>query len=116
MPEGEITALLPNDVSQEDFQYEYTIDASVVEAPVEAGQELGRISVSFNGKEYGILPLVATSSVERDNFLYYLDRVQKFFSNPIVRVLLVVGLAALVILIVRHMLWGGRKGSRRRRR
>ena len=38
---------------------------------------------------------------------------QKFFSNPIVRVLLVVVLAALVILIVRHMLWGGRKGGRR---
>ena len=113
MPEGEITALLPNDVSQEDFQYEYTIDASVVEAPVEAGQELGRISVSFNGKEYGILPLVAVASVEADPFLYHLDRVQKFFGNPIVRVLLVVILAVLVALILRHILLGGRTGGRR---
>ena len=29
------------------------------------------------------------------------------------RILLVVILAVLVILIVRHMLWGGRKGGRR---
>ena len=113
MPEGEISALLPNDVSEENFTYQYTIDSPVVEAPVEAGQELGRITVSFNGQEYGILPLVATSSVERDNFLYYLDRVQKFFDNLLVRILLVVILAVLVILIVRHMLWGGRKGGRR---
>ena len=113
MPEGEISALLPNDVSEENFTYQYTIDSPVVEAPVEAGQELGRITVSFNGQEYGILPLVATSSVERDNFLYYLDRVQRFFDNLLVRILLVVILAVLVILIVRHMLWGGRKGGRR---
>ena len=113
MPEGEISALLPNDVSEENFTYQYTIDSPVVEAPVEAGQELGRITVSFNGQEYGILPLVATSSVERDNFLYYLDRVQKFFDNLLVRILLVVILAVLVILIVLHMLWGGRKGGRR---
>ena len=114
MPEGEISALLPNDVSQENFTYEYTIDASVVEAPVEAGQELGRITVSFNGREYGILPLVATSSVEIDPFLYYLDRVQKFFDNLLVRILLVVILAVLVILIVRHMFWGGRRSGGRR--
>ena len=56
MPEGEISALLPNDVSEENFTYQYTIDSPVVEAPVEAGQELGRITVSFNGQEYGILP------------------------------------------------------------
>ena len=115
MPEGEISALLPNDVSQENFEYQYTIDTPSVEAPVEAGEELGRITVSFNGREYGILPLVATSSVEIDPFLYYLDRVGKFFGSPIVRVLLVVLLAALVGLVVHRMLRGDRRGRGRSR-
>lgn len=43
---------------------------------MEKGQQLGTISVSFNGKTYGTLPLVASISVERDPWLYRLDRLQ----------------------------------------
>ena len=35
MPDGKLTALLPNDVSAENFTYDYTLETRSVEAPVE---------------------------------------------------------------------------------
>ena len=34
-PQGEVTALLPKDISAENFEYDYTLNANSVEAPVE---------------------------------------------------------------------------------
>lgn len=108
-PQGEISALLPKDVSAEDFTYDYTLNAKSVEAPVEQGQQLGTISVSFNGKTYGTLPLVASISVERDPWLYRLDRLQKFFDQLWVKILLVVILIAVVLLLLRRIFFRGRR-------
>ena len=108
-PQGEIEALLPRDVGPESFTYSVTRNAESVEAPVEKGQQLGAITVSFNGKEYGTLPLVASISVERDEWLYRLDRLEKFFAQLWVRILLVVIAVAVAVLLVRHFLFGGRR-------
>lgn len=109
-PQGEVTALLPKDISAENFEYDYTLNANSVEAPVEKGQQLGTISVSFNGKVYGTLPLVASISVERDPWLYRLDRLQKFFDQLWVRILLVVILVLVAFLILRRLFFRGRRG------
>ena len=108
-PQGEIEALLPRDVGPESFTYSVTRNAESVEAPVEKGQQLGAITVSFNGKEYGTLPLVASISVERDEWLYRLDRLEKFFGQLWVRILLVVIAVAVAVRLVRHFLFGGRR-------
>ena len=108
-PQGEVTALLPKDVSAENFKYDYTLNAKSVEAPVEKGQQLGTISVSFDGKVYGTLPLVASIGVERDPWLYRLDRLQKFFGQLWVKILLVVILVVIAVLILRRLLFGGRR-------
>ena len=108
-PQGEIEALLPRDVGPEDFTYSITRNAESVEAPVEKGQQLGAITVSFNGKEYGTLPLVASIAVERDEWLYRLDRLEKFFGQLWVRILLVVIAVAVAVLLVRHFLFRGRR-------
>ena len=108
-PQGEIEALLPRDVGPENFTYSITRNAESVEAPVEKGQQLGAITVSFNGKEYGTLPLVASIAVERDEWLYRLDRLEKFFGQLWVRILLVVIAVAVAVLLVRHFLFGGRR-------
>jgi D-alanyl-D-alanine carboxypeptidase (penicillin-binding protein 5/6) len=41
---------------------------TAVEAPVAAGQELGRVSVSLDGQEIDSQPLVALQSVEAGGF------------------------------------------------
>ena len=112
-PQGEISALLPNDISTEDFKYDYTLNANSVEAPVEKGQVLGTITASFNGKEYGSLPLVASIGVEVDTLMYNLDRIQKFFSQLWVKILLVILLVVILFFIVRRLIFGGRRDSRR---
>ena len=112
-PQGEISALLPKDVSTEDFEYDFTLNAKSVEAPVEKGQVLGTITASFNGKEYGSLPLVASISVEADPLLYNLDRVQKFFSQLWVKIVLIVLAVVILLLIIRRLFFRGRRGSRR---
>lgn len=109
-PQGEVTALLPKDVTAENFEYDYTLNAESVEAPVEKGQQLGTISVSFNGKTYGTLPLVASISVERDPWLYRLDRLQKFFDQLWVKILLVVILVLIAFLLLRRLFFRGRRG------
>ena len=108
-PQGEIEALLPRDVGPENFTYSITRNAESVEAPVEKGQQLGAITVSFNGKEYGTLPLVASIAVERDEWLYRFDRLEKFFGQLWVRILLVVIAVVILLLLVRHFLFGGRR-------
>ena len=114
MPDGQLTALLPNDVSAENFTYDYTLETRSVEAPVEQGQVLGTITAYFNGKSYGTLDLVATCSVERDPWLYRLDRIQKFFDNLLVRILLVVVLVVIAALLLRVVLFRGRGRTGRR--
>ena len=108
-PQGEVTALLPKDVSPEICQYDDTLNAQSVEAPVEQGQQLGTISVSFNDKVYGTLPLVASISVERDPWLYRLDRLQKFFDQLWVKILLVVILVVIAFLLLRRLFFRGRR-------
>ena len=49
MPDGKLTALLPNDVSAENFTYDYTLETRSVEAPVEQGQKLGEMVISVGG-------------------------------------------------------------------
>ena len=85
-----------------------------VEAPVEQGQVLGTITAYFNGRSYGTLDLVATCSVERDEWAYRLDRIQKFFDNLLVRILLVVVLVVIAALLLRVMLFRGRGRTGRR--
>ncbi len=112
-PKGEITALLPDDITPESFTFDYTLNAKSVEAPVEKGQVLGTITASFNDKEYGSLPLVASIGVEVDTLMYNLDRIQKFFSQLWVKILLGILLAGIVVLIVRQIFFKGRRGGRR---
>ena len=114
MPDGKLTALLPNDVSAENFTYDYTLETRSVEAPVVQGQVLGTITAYFNGKSYGTLDLVATCSVERDEWAYRLDRIQKFFDNLLVRILLVVILVVIAALLLRVVLFRGRGRTGRR--
>lgn len=112
-PQGEITALLPKDISTENFKYDYTLNAKTVEAPVEKGQVLGTITATFNDKEYGSLPLVASISVDVDPLLYHLDRIQRFFSQLWVKILLVILLVVILFFIVRRLFFRGRRGGRR---
>ena len=97
-------------MSAENFTYDYTLETRSVEAPVVQGQVLGTITAYFNGKSYGTLDLVATCSVERDEWAYRLDRIQKFFDNLLVLVLVVIAALLLRVVLFRGRGRTGRRG------
>ena len=86
------------------------LDAEVVDAPVAAGDELGRITVSYNGVDYVTVPLLALSDVSANRFMVVKDAIFDFFRLTVVQILLaVLALAAAAVFV-----WWRLRGRKRR--
>ena len=105
-PQGSITRTLPKSMNVEDIETNIVLFAKEVEAPVEAGEVMGVMTLSYEGEVYGKLDLVAVTSVERSELLY---KKQQFFEfiqavGPklmLAGVFLVTALAVLRLLVFR---------------
>ena len=78
------------------YSYQKIVNSGepVVEVPVEMSQEANAVvavtqragareaDVSYNGRSYGRVKLVALTGVERSNFMYSVDQVKAYLSNP----------------------------------
>lgn len=120
-PQGSITLTLPKDLNTDLIESEITLFAEEVEAPVEEGQVLGAMKLSYEGEVYGTLDLVAVTSVERSDLLYKKAQFIDFFQQNHVKVALVVILLLVVALLLkftvfrkRHRYRSGGMGSRPR--
>lgn len=111
-PSGTIARTLPKDVNVDEMEKQINLFSETVEAPVEQGQVLGTMRLTYQGEEYGTLDLVADSSVERSEFLYRINQIQKFFQNGLVRLLLVVILVAVAALLLRIFVFRKRRRYR----
>ncbi len=112
-PGGTLEATLPNGVEPEDFERSIALFEESVQAPVEAGQVLGTVTLRYGGRDYGTLNLVAANDVARSDLLYTIARVEAFFSQIWVRLALLVLVALIFFLALRRFLL---RGSRRRGR
>lgn len=111
-PAGELEAMVPKDIAMEELTVTPEFFAQSVEAPVQKGQVLGKVTVSYRGTEYGTLDLVALNDVERDAWMYRFDRLEKFFSNFWVRAVCILLAVVLVVTLVLHLLTGRRPRRR----
>ena len=111
-PLGSITRTLPKDIDLEQVEMVPSLFSESVDAPVEAGQVLGILTIRYDGTEYGRLDLVADTAVERSDFLYYKHQVETFFQNAGVRLLLVVVLVIVVIVLLRVLVFRKRRRYR----
>lgn len=120
-PAGTLERTVPNDLDLSLIEKKVTLYADTVEAPVEEGQVMGKVTLSYQGTVYGTLDLVATNSVSQSTLLYRLDRLEKFFAQTWAKLVVVVILLLLAVLILRFTLfrrnrrYGGRhtfSGSR----
>ena len=109
-PLGSVTRTLPKDIDLDKVEMTPSLFSEEVDAPVEAGQVLGTLVIKYEGTEYGTLDLVADTSVERSDFLYYKDQVETFFQNAGVKLVLAVVLILVVVVLLRVL------GFRKRRR
>ena len=113
-PSENITAMLPNAFETSDLTMRYTVEESVA-APVQAGDVLGKLTVSYEGKTWQ-LDLVASSDAARSTVLYILDRITGFFASTAFKIIVASIVALIVILVVYVILVNRRRAKRRRRR
>ena len=105
-PQGSITRTLPKSMDLDDIESRITLFSDTVEAPVEAGQVMGTMTLYYGDEVYGTLDLVAVTSVERSDLLYKKQQFFDFFQTTSVKLALiagavVVGIAALNLLVLR---------------
>jgi len=119
-PAHQLERTLPRDLKLEDIKQEITLDAETVQAPVSAGQVLGKLTLTYQGEELGTVDLVAVSGAERSRLLYYLDQIQSFFQHAGVKLIAVVLILLLALFILRKTVlrprsrYGSRYSGRRR--
>lgn len=106
-----LEATLPNDLDPTLFLRQVELPESL-EAPIEKGQVLGSISISYAGKDYGSADLIATTALERSQLVFILDHIQALFSLLWVKLLLLAAILLLLLLVLRRMVFGP---SRRKR-
>ena len=124
-PAGEISATMPSDYDPKLIQLNFQLPTEPIEAPIEAGQKLGTVTLTYQGVEYGTLDMVATDSVERSAILGIIQEAEDFWSNWWAKIA-VIGGGLLILLLVlyisvirnsrrrgrRYSYSGGSRGSR----
>lgn len=112
-PVGSIEATMPADYDP--AQAELVIDLpQSIQAPVTAGQELGAVSLVYEGVTYGTLPMVAADGVERSQFQYVVHIAQSYWDHWWVQALVVLAAVLLLALIVYLVLIRPRRRRGRR--
>ena len=103
VPAHEVSVMLDNDIQVEDFQREIVIYAADrgVTAPVEKGQLLGEMHLTYHGTEYAGVDLVAAKPVELERMEYLKRLIRDTAKNKGVMTMLTV----LVILLGAYLLY-----------
>lgn len=115
-PAESITRMLPRELDLSELERAITLPESV-DAPIAAGDELGEMTISYNGTAYGTVKLLALSDVSASWLLVAKHNVVEFFSRTVVKlVLAAVVLLLLALLFLRGAGRGRRYGKRSRGR
>ena len=108
-PSAPITLLLDNDVKLTDIKRDVTIynrqAGKKLVAPINEGDVLGEVALSYQGKSLGKVSLVANFSIKLLHIEYLKSMVLKTLSNPWVIaavILLVAGIVLYIVLVIRY--------------
>ena len=121
VPEHAITALLPNTLEVSAFKREIVIyseqSGQTVTAPINEGEELGRMTITLDGEEYGTVKLVANTGIGLMRRAYIMTNIRETLENPIVKtvslVLIVIVLVYICLLIRYNILRARRRREKR---
>ena len=112
----DVSFLLPNDVTPDMLERKVTVYGDTAYAPIEAGQELGEMTLSYDGYTYATVKLLAADSVSVNRFLQGKYILGQFFSKTIVKIVtIVVILLALFLVVWFKMLRPKKRYSSRRK-
>ena len=112
----DISCLLPDNVEPNMLERTVTLTNDTVDAPVSAGDVLGKLTLSYNGKVYAETDLLALNDVSASWFLTAQRRVSDFFAKPLVRILLIAVVLLIAALVVYVTMFSRRRRYGHRRR
>ena len=95
VPVREISMYLPTHLTAEDLQYRVVLNEDTIKAPIHAGEVLGMVTVSYEGRLLTTVELCAAEDVEESPFLAGLDRISYYTTSR--RFLLICGYAILLL-------------------
>ena len=107
-PAKDIEVLLPKVLGAGDLERTITLEEPV-EAPVEKGQKLGTMALSYDGVTYATVDLLASFDVEASKLMTFWRDVKAFFAKTSVRVGLIVLVVLIVVLVLCKLLFGRRR-------
>jgi len=102
----------PTYVKTEDVKHEITVKENIV-APVEVGDVLGEMKLTYNGETIATLDLVSTTQVKRSGFSSKLEIAKSYFSSKVFFITLVVILVLIALYTVIHIIRVNKKYLRK---
>ena len=111
-PQGSITRTLPKTMDMDDIETRITLFSKEVEAPVEEGQVMGTMTLSYEGEVYGTLDLVAVTSVERSELLHKKQQFFEFFQSTGVKLILAAVFLTAAVILLRLLVFRKRRRPR----
>lgn len=109
---GSITGIVPNDLDLSTLEPEIDVPDELV-APIAAGDKVGTVSLVYDGFDYGTVDLVAMQDVSLSKVLFYVDKLENFFSSTIFKILLAC-LAVFLVVYLFVLITLNRRRKRRR--
>lgn len=98
-PQQSFSRLWPNNVSVNQIRRKVTLDKSVV-APVEAGQKLGTVELTYDGQTITTIDLVAVAPVERDNVKSDVKVSSSFTESNHFKIAIIVAVGVVILYIM----------------
>ena len=101
-PSKDLSALVPSVTDGSTVEYEYTLDKDAFEAPIKAGDVMGKMTVKYAGNQLGEVTLVAGNDVERSLPLYLLGQLLRLLQTTwfwIVAVILILLIALRITMV-----------------
>ena len=115
-PQTDLATVLPNDANLDEYERVITIynnaEETGIQAPVNAGDVLGEISVQKDGQVLATAPLVAGVDIDLSQGAYLKEGLDNFFAKPAV----LIGLLAVFLILIGYLVWYIRYQRRRRQR
>ncbi len=96
-PSGDMSFLVTKDSDKSDFSVEIKQFNDGVRAPVDKGDVLGEIIVSYRGQEYGRIGLTANKSISLDKRAFTKNEVKESLLSPVSIIIFVLIIAAVVL-------------------
>lgn len=108
-PQGSITKTLPKSIDLDDIETDIRLFSKEVEAPVEAGDVMGVMTLSYEGEVYGELDLVAVTSVERSELLHKKQQFFDFIESVWVKVAVFAAAVVFIAVVLRLLVFRKRR-------